>query len=171
MSCERYLEVLSASIDGAARPEEEVELDRHLGSCAGCRRAKAEYASISGAALAATSASMAARPGPAVWDAIEKHATAGLRAQPKYAERELQAQIKGQIAAAVIVVAGLVGAFALGRATATLPTAQKQPEPQMTAREAEERAVEVIADAFFGDMAVDADLGARIRELERKRSN
>ncbi len=49
MSCDKYLELLSARLDGALTGEEERELEFHLAVCPGCRAAGAQLAALQGA--------------------------------------------------------------------------------------------------------------------------
>ena len=49
MSCDKYLELLSARLDGALTGEEERELEEHLAICPGCRAAGAQLAALQGA--------------------------------------------------------------------------------------------------------------------------
>lgn len=46
MDCGRYLELLSARLDGALSGPEERELEAHLGSCPACRAAGAQFAAL-----------------------------------------------------------------------------------------------------------------------------
>ena len=48
MSCDKYLELLSARLDGALTVEEERELEEHLANCPGCRAAGAQLAALQG---------------------------------------------------------------------------------------------------------------------------
>lgn len=49
MSCDKYLELLSARLDGVLTGEEERELETHLAVCPGCRAAGAQLAALQGA--------------------------------------------------------------------------------------------------------------------------
>lgn len=49
MSCDRYLELLSARLDGALTEDEERELEAHLAACPACRAAGAQLAALQGA--------------------------------------------------------------------------------------------------------------------------
>ncbi len=46
MSCDRYLELLSARLDGALTEQEERELEEHLAVCPDCRAAGAQLAAL-----------------------------------------------------------------------------------------------------------------------------
>lgn len=49
MNCDRYLELLSARLDGALTEAEERELEEHLAACPDCRAAGAQLAALRGA--------------------------------------------------------------------------------------------------------------------------
>lgn len=49
MDCDRYLELLSARMEGALSPEEEQALEEHLSRCPGCRAAGAQLAALQAA--------------------------------------------------------------------------------------------------------------------------
>lgn len=49
MSCDKYLELLSARLDGALTQDEERELEEHLSVCPDCRAAGAQLAALRGA--------------------------------------------------------------------------------------------------------------------------
>lgn len=49
MDCDRYLELLSARVDGVLTDEEERELEEHLAACPDCRAAGAQLAALQGA--------------------------------------------------------------------------------------------------------------------------
>lgn len=49
MECDRYMELLSAQLDGALTEEEEQELEEHLAACPDCRAAGAQLAALQSA--------------------------------------------------------------------------------------------------------------------------
>lgn len=49
MACDKYLELLSARLDGALSAEEERELEEHLAVCPDCRAAGAQLSALQGA--------------------------------------------------------------------------------------------------------------------------
>lgn len=49
MECDKYLELLSARLDGPLTPEEEQALEAHLSRCLACRTAGAQLAALQGA--------------------------------------------------------------------------------------------------------------------------
>ena len=49
MDCDRYLELLSARLDGALTEEEERELEEHLAACPDCRAVGAQLSALQGA--------------------------------------------------------------------------------------------------------------------------
>ena len=49
MDCDKYMELLSARLDGALTEEEEQELEEHLAACPDCRAVGAQLSALQGA--------------------------------------------------------------------------------------------------------------------------
>ena len=106
MSCDKYLELLSARLDGALTGEEERELEEHLAICPGCRAVGAQLAALQGAfpELEETPAPEGFTQG--VMDRIREEA------RPKVIPLFKRPQVRALagLAACLVLVAGLYGA-------------------------------------------------------------
>jgi hypothetical protein len=106
MSCDKYLELLSARLDGALTGEEERELEEHLAICLGCRAVGAQLAALQG-----TFPELEETPAPegftqGVMDRIREEA------RPKVIPLFKRPQVRALagLAACLVLAAGLYGA-------------------------------------------------------------
>ena len=104
MNCDRYLELLSARLDGALTEEEERELEEHLAACPDCRAAGAQLA-----ALRSAFAEWEEVPAP---EGFAQGVMDRIRGEKKVIPLFKRPQVRALagLAACLVVVVGLYGA-------------------------------------------------------------
>ena len=105
MSCDKYLELLSARLDGALTGEEERELEEHLAICPGCRAVGAQLAALQGAFPELEEMEVPEGFTQGVMDRIREEA------RPKVIPLFKRPQVRALagLAACLVLVAGLYG--------------------------------------------------------------